>query len=225
MLVPETLKTKPSDNYDDLKRQFFALRNLCESKIKECSIYSNRLAEYDRQSLIARNEAIESEREMNAQLTYELEAANERIRELEKHVSDFNEQTSKIAEKLGEERGKNASLQGELSRTKSNMKSLAKELQESDDDLEETQKQLSEKNSLIEEIKEVFSDSVACSLFEPFNAENLAARLAHNNQKQQYLGAKKLLDSIAGKYPPSEISSKVCLVLANNLQAMDPMSE
>lgn len=173
-------------------------------------------------------EAIDLVKKMNANydaLVQKLEQANERIRELEKHVSDFNEQTLTIAEKLGEERGKNASLQGELSRTKSNMKSLAKELQESDDELAETQKQLSDKNSLLEEIEGVFSDSDAYPLFETFNAKNLATWLAQNNQQQQYLGAKKLLDSIAGKYPPSEISSKVCLVLANNLQAMEPMSE
>lgn len=173
-------------------------------------------------------EAIDIVKKMNANyddLVQKLEQANERIRELEKHVSDFNIQTSNIAEKLGEERGKNASLQGELSRTKSNMKSLAKELQESDDDLEETQKQLSEKNSLLEEIEGVFSDSDACSLFEPFNAENLATWLAHNNQQQQHLGAGKLLDSIAGKYPPSEISSRVLLVLANNVIEMNPEPE
>ena len=83
MLNPNSLKAKPADNYDDLKKQFFALKNLCESKIKQCSIYSNKLAEYDRETIIARNEALESEREMNAQLTDEIEKANERVRELE----------------------------------------------------------------------------------------------------------------------------------------------
>ena len=77
------MKAKPSENYDDLKKQFFALKTLCESKIKQCSNYSKKLAEYDLESVIARNEAIESEREMNAQLTEELEKANERIVELE----------------------------------------------------------------------------------------------------------------------------------------------
>lgn len=72
MLNPNSLKAKPADNYDDLKKQFFALKKFCESKIKQCSIYSNKLAEYDRESLIARNEALESEKEMNAQLTEEL---------------------------------------------------------------------------------------------------------------------------------------------------------
>lgn len=83
MLNPNSLKAKPADNYDDLKKQFFALKNLCESKIKQCSIYSNKLAEYDRETLIARNEALESEREMNAQLTDEIAKANERIVYLE----------------------------------------------------------------------------------------------------------------------------------------------
>ena len=64
MLNPNSLKAKPADNYDDLKKQFFALKKFCESKIKQCSIYSNKLAEYDRESLIARNEALESDKEM-----------------------------------------------------------------------------------------------------------------------------------------------------------------
>ena len=85
MLKPESLKAKPADNYKDLKRQFFALKRLCESKINQCDIYSRKLAEHDLESVIARNEAIESEREMNAQLTEELEKANERIVELESH--------------------------------------------------------------------------------------------------------------------------------------------
>jgi len=83
MLNPNSLKAKPADNYDDLKKQFFALKNLCESKIKQCSIYSNKIAEYDRESILARSEALESEKEMNAQLTEELAKANERVRELE----------------------------------------------------------------------------------------------------------------------------------------------
>ena len=85
MLKPESLKAKPADNYEDLKRQFFALKRLCESKINQCDIYSRKLAEHDLESVIARNEAIESEREMNAQLTEELEKANERIEELESY--------------------------------------------------------------------------------------------------------------------------------------------
>lgn len=83
MLVPNDLKAVPAENYDDLKRQFFALKKLCESKMKQCSNYAKKLAEYDRESLIAGNEALESEREMNAQLTEDLEAANERVKELE----------------------------------------------------------------------------------------------------------------------------------------------
>lgn len=88
MLVPNDLKAVPAENYDDLKKQFLALKKLCESKIKQCSNYSKKLAEYDRESLIAGNEALESEREMNAQLTEELEAANERVNELEKNSKD-----------------------------------------------------------------------------------------------------------------------------------------
>lgn len=89
MLVPNTLKAKPSENYDDLIKQFFALKKLCESKMKQCSNYSKKLAEYDRESIIAGNEALESEREMNAQLTEELEAANERVKELEARYAEL----------------------------------------------------------------------------------------------------------------------------------------
>ncbi|MFD3283953.1 hypothetical protein ACE41O_12605 [Alteromonas macleodii] len=89
MLKPESLKAKPADNYEDLKRQFFALKKLCKLKFNQCSAYSRKLAEYDRESLIARNEALESEREMNAQLTAELEKANERVRELENELSQI----------------------------------------------------------------------------------------------------------------------------------------
>jgi len=85
MLVPNDLKAVPAENYDDLKRQFFALKKLCESKMKQCSNYAKKLAEYDRESVIARNEALNSEREMNAQLTSELNKADERIAELESY--------------------------------------------------------------------------------------------------------------------------------------------
>lgn len=90
MLNPNSLKAKPADNYDDLKKQFFALKNLCESKIKQCSIYSNKLAEYDRESILARSEALESEKEMNAQLTEELAKANERVAKLESENTNGN---------------------------------------------------------------------------------------------------------------------------------------
>ena len=86
MLVPNSLKAVPAENYDDLKRQFFALKKLCESKINECSVYSKKLSEYDREALMASSEALESEREMNAQLTTELEKVNERVKELEQAV-------------------------------------------------------------------------------------------------------------------------------------------
>ncbi len=90
MLIPETLKAKPADNYKDLKRQFLALKKLCESKIKQCSIYSNKIAEYDRESILARSEALESEKEMNAQLTEELAKANERVEHLEQCISVYH---------------------------------------------------------------------------------------------------------------------------------------
>ncbi len=103
MLNPNSLKAKPADNYDDLKKQFFALKNLCESKIKQCSIYSKKLAEYDRETIIARNEALESEREMNAQLTDEIEKANEREKRLEKILQRYeSEQLQPLKQRVKE---------------------------------------------------------------------------------------------------------------------------
>lgn len=86
ILKPEMLKASPAEDYENLRKQFFALKKLCESKINQCQIYSKKLAEYDRESVIARNEALNSEREMNAQLTLELEAANKRVDELSKLI-------------------------------------------------------------------------------------------------------------------------------------------
>jgi small-conductance mechanosensitive channel len=83
MLKPEMLKALPDEDYENLKKQFFALKKLCESKIHQCQIYSKKLSEYDRESVIARNEALNSEREMNAQLTAELEKVEQRCAELE----------------------------------------------------------------------------------------------------------------------------------------------
>lgn len=100
MLIPETLKAKPADNYKDLKRQFLALKKLCESKIKQCSIYSNKLAEYDRESILARSEALESEKEMNAQLTEELAKANERVKELEKELKESEDDLDAAEQQL-----------------------------------------------------------------------------------------------------------------------------
>ncbi len=83
MLKPEMLKALPDEDYENLKKQFFALKKLCESKIHQCQIYSKKLSEYDRESVIARNEALNSEREMNAQLTAELEKVEQRCAELD----------------------------------------------------------------------------------------------------------------------------------------------
>lgn len=86
MLKPEMLKALPDEDYENLKKQFFALKKLCESKIHQCQIYSKKLSEYDRESVIARNEALNSEREMNAQLTAELEKVEQRCAELEQDL-------------------------------------------------------------------------------------------------------------------------------------------
>lgn len=136
MLNPNSLKAKPADNYDDLKKQFFALKNLCELKIKQCSIYSNKLAEYDRESLIARNEALESEKEMNAQLTEELAKANERVSELEKQfetqmTNDFVTTTDQ-AKRITELEKYNLDLANESHKYQERCAELEKELANKD---------------------------------------------------------------------------------------------
>ncbi len=87
MLKPEMLKAPPAEDYEGLRKQFLALKMLYASKAHQCQIYSKKLAEYDRESVIARNEALNSEREMNAQLTTELEKAEKRAEELEQWIA------------------------------------------------------------------------------------------------------------------------------------------
>lgn len=136
MLNPNSLKAKPADNYDDLKKQFFALKNLCESKNKECSIYSKKLAEHERESILARSEALESEKEMNAQLTEELAKANERVSELEKQfetqmTNDFVTTTDQ-AKRITELEKYNLDLANESHKYQERCAELEKELSNKD---------------------------------------------------------------------------------------------
>ena len=109
-LPPEILKANPAESYDDLKRQFFALKRLCESKMKQCAIYSSKLADYDREALIASNENLSSERDMNAQLTSELMSAEAKIKQLERERDELKRHSEEVADVIGFPRNNNNRL-------------------------------------------------------------------------------------------------------------------
>ena len=104
MLKPEIIKADTAQDYDSLKRQFFALTKFCESKMHQCNIYSQKLAEYDKDALLSRNEMLNSEREINAILTQENEDKDKRIAELENHLSSLEFRIEGLKEELDEER-------------------------------------------------------------------------------------------------------------------------
>lgn len=95
MLKPEILKAEPAQDYENLKRQFFALKRLCESKMHQCQFYSQKLADYDREAVISRNEALNSEREMNAILTQENEALSAENEALKGQLSSHQKLSAK----------------------------------------------------------------------------------------------------------------------------------
>lgn len=71
--VEDWLKTKPSDDYKLLRRQFSALKNICNAQAQQISIYDKKTWELGEKRLSALQESLDSEKEMNAILTEELE--------------------------------------------------------------------------------------------------------------------------------------------------------
>ena len=61
-----------ADNYDDLKRQFNALRVLLGSKLAQIQVYEKRIKEFSPERIIQLEAELESQKEMNAILTEEL---------------------------------------------------------------------------------------------------------------------------------------------------------
>lgn len=64
---------KPSDTYEGLKTQFFALKRLLQCKEVEVDHYKKRINEFKVERIIELESQLASEKEMNAILTEELE--------------------------------------------------------------------------------------------------------------------------------------------------------
>lgn len=64
---------KPSDTYEGLKTQFFALKRLLQCKDVEVEYYRKRISEFKIERIIDLEAELESQKEMNAILTEELE--------------------------------------------------------------------------------------------------------------------------------------------------------
>ena len=64
---------KPSDTYEGLKTQFFALKRLLQCKEVEVEHYHKRIKEFKIERIIELEAELESQKEMNAILTEELE--------------------------------------------------------------------------------------------------------------------------------------------------------
>lgn len=68
---------KASDNYDDLKIQFNALKQIVASKQAQIQLYEKRIKEFSVDRIIQLEAELESEKEMNAILTKELTLKSE----------------------------------------------------------------------------------------------------------------------------------------------------
>ena len=67
---------KPSDSYEGLKTQFFAMKRLLQSKEVEVDVYRKRIKEFRIERIIELEAELESQKEMNAILTEELDTKN-----------------------------------------------------------------------------------------------------------------------------------------------------
>ena len=68
---------KPSESYEALKTQFFALKRLLQCKEAEVDVYRKRISEFKMERIIELEAELDSQKEMNAILTEELELKNE----------------------------------------------------------------------------------------------------------------------------------------------------
>jgi hypothetical protein len=67
---------KPSESYEGLKTQFFALKRMLQCKQAEVDVYYKRIREFSPKRIIELEAELASQKEMNAILTEELEAKN-----------------------------------------------------------------------------------------------------------------------------------------------------
>ena len=63
---------KASDNYDELKIQFNALKRIVASKQAQIQVYEKRIKEFSVDRVVQLEAELESEKEMNSILTKEL---------------------------------------------------------------------------------------------------------------------------------------------------------
>jgi hypothetical protein len=77
--------TKPSDDYEVLKIQFNSLKSILSCKEVELEVYRKRIKEFSIERIIQLEAEIESQKEMNAILTYELELKDSQILKSEKN--------------------------------------------------------------------------------------------------------------------------------------------
>ena len=68
---------KASDNYDELKIQFNALKRIIASKQAQIQVYEKRIKEFSVDRIIKLEAELESEKEMNSILTKELTLKSE----------------------------------------------------------------------------------------------------------------------------------------------------
>ena len=66
-------KVEPAETYKELKTQFYALKKLLKLKGEEADFYRKKLESVDILRLTELERSLESEKDMNAQLTKELE--------------------------------------------------------------------------------------------------------------------------------------------------------
>ena len=64
---------KPSESYEGLKTQFFALKRMLQCKQAEVDVYYKRISEFRIERIIELEAELASHKEMNAILTEELE--------------------------------------------------------------------------------------------------------------------------------------------------------
>lgn len=84
-------RIEPHDTYKGLLTQFNAALRIIDSKEKQVKMYMEQNNDLTRQLLILSNERLQSELDMNHELTNELNKAHERIMFLEQCLKNLSE--------------------------------------------------------------------------------------------------------------------------------------
>lgn len=80
---------QPSDDYDELRKQFVSMRNSAMVKAELLNHYYRNNHELEKEKLLVSQEVLDGERDMNDKLTNQLVDAEKRIAELEQELSDW----------------------------------------------------------------------------------------------------------------------------------------